>query len=85
MIESYEKTTVNEMPVQREVSSLWFQLPRLWFHIQPKGLKLQLGLQKLTGRLRGKICYKKNLDDYHELLDPCTVLDILDSKYMVVV
>ena len=40
---------------------------------------------RLLGAKSKDLVNQKNLDDYHEILDQCTVLDILDSKYLVVV
>ena len=39
----------------------------------------------LSGAKSKDIVNQKNLDDNHEILDPRTVLDILNSKYMDVV
>ena len=39
---------------------------------------------RLLGAKFKALVNEKNLDDYHEILDPRIVLDILDSKFMVV-
>ena len=40
---------------------------------------------KLCGGKAKVLINQKHLDDYHEILDPRTVLDMLDSKYIDVV
>ena len=50
-------------------------------HLSPLDLDAK-AYMKLCGFKSKDLMYQKHLDEYHEILDPKTVLDILDSKFI---